>query len=166
MPSNVSGGFWLQLPSGLASFMPPAQGAEQLKLQIELRCNDALQAASGWTYALDRTPAKGEMSSWPAIYLLRGKGGAGLSGGWRGFSIDQVRHCAASLGREGRSAAQVRRTCTNHNHWQVCTWAAAPIRQYLAPTSVVINFQDKQRRALPVTTSKLGTIHFLTPSKP
>lgn len=62
LPSHVSGGFWLQLPCDLARHMP----------------------TSSCRFILD---CEGE--EWENVYLVRGHNSGGLSGGWRGFAIDQ-----------------------------------------------------------------------------
>ena len=62
-PSQVSGGFWMNMPSeSRAAFSHLPE-----KCSIELEC---------------------EGKRWPTVFLPRGKSGAGLSGGWRGFAID------------------------------------------------------------------------------
>eukprot|EP00963_Diacronema_lutheri_P014341 scaffold2859_cov349-Pavlova_lutheri.AAC.78 len=62
LPSHVSGGFWLQLPCDLTRHMP----------------------TSSCRFILD---CEGE--EWENVYLVRGHNSGGLSGGWRGFAIDQ-----------------------------------------------------------------------------
>ena len=63
MPSHVSGGYWLQAPSGLLAVMP------------SVTCNIVLRVGA---------------SLWEVVWLLRDKqAGAGFSGGWRGFAVDQ-----------------------------------------------------------------------------
>lgn len=63
MPSHVSGGYWLQAPPGLMGVMP------------SVTCDIILRVGS---------------SLWEVRWLLRDKqAGAGLSGGWRGFAVDQ-----------------------------------------------------------------------------
>jgi len=61
MPSLVTGGYWAQAPTQLCSAMP--QGT----YGIHLRVGNVL---------------------WPVTWLQR-PSGAGLSGGWRGFAVDQ-----------------------------------------------------------------------------
>ena len=61
LPSHVTGGYWLQAPAGLCAVMP------QATCDIRLRVGNA---------------------QWELTYLMR-PSGAGLSGGWRGFAVDQ-----------------------------------------------------------------------------
>lgn len=65
LASHVSGGFWLQLPTALAEVLPDVQGGVKAILQ-----------------------EKESMDEWEVVWLRKGKKGGGLSGGWRGFSID------------------------------------------------------------------------------
>ena len=65
LASHVSGGFWLQLPTELGEVLPDVQGGVKAILQ-----------------------EKESMDEWEVVWLRKGKKGGGLSGGWRGFSID------------------------------------------------------------------------------
>lgn len=50
----------------------------------------------------------GSSTCWRVVYLPKGDGGgSGLSGGWRGFAIDMVRHGSSCC------AAMVTRTCSH-----------------------------------------------------
>ena len=72
-PSHVSGGFWLQFPSELVHLLPSS------KTMVWLYCPTP-------TWGTQYETADG--GRWPCTWLPRSKG-AGLSGGWRGFAIDQ-----------------------------------------------------------------------------
>jgi len=70
LPSHISGGYWLQLPREMTAYMP------EHDVPIILNAGN---------------------SSWMVQYLRReGNSNAGLSGGWRGFAIDQ-RLCAQDI---------------------------------------------------------------------
>ena len=61
LPSLVTGGYWAQAPNELCAVMP------QTTCDVQLRVG---------------------ASTWEVVWLLR-PSGAGLSGGWRGFAVDQ-----------------------------------------------------------------------------
>lgn len=72
--SQVSGGFWCNAPRGLNYYI------EDVKSTIYLRLPDS-EISPTEDYRDDD-------GSWHVIWLPRGKGGIGFSGGWRSFSID------------------------------------------------------------------------------
>ena len=77
LKSHVSGGFWLQLPSAFCASMPQDMGLNpQVMFDLYGRSGDGLP---------DEVP---DDDVWEAIWLRKGSNGGGLSGGWRGFSID------------------------------------------------------------------------------
>ncbi|BDA47616.1 probable B3 domain-containing protein At3g19184 at N-terminal half [Coccomyxa sp. Obi] len=81
-PSNVSSGYWLQLPveMGTTWQFPPGTN------NIELECHDDCRNADGWVY--EKYPGE-DRKRWYTVWLVRGGNSCGLSGGWRGFAIDQ-----------------------------------------------------------------------------
>ncbi|CAL8471943.1 g11485 [Coccomyxa elongata] len=81
-PSNVSSGYWLQLPveMGTTWRFPPGTN------NIELECHDDCRNADGWVY--EKYPGE-DRKRWYTVWLVRGGNSCGLSGGWRGFAIDQ-----------------------------------------------------------------------------
>ncbi|KAF8072503.1 B3 domain-containing protein [Scenedesmus sp. PABB004] len=82
--SQVAGGFWMQLPLDLV----PHYGTGP-KRGITLHCADKADAPPD-TFFYARP---GSSTAWPVMYLPKGDGGgSGLSGGWRGFAIDQRIH--------------------------------------------------------------------------
>ena len=62
LPSHVAGGYWLQAPFGLADFLPATTCG------VILACD-------------------GE--EWKTTWLVRSANNGSLSGGWRGFAVDQ-----------------------------------------------------------------------------
>jgi len=62
LPSHVSGGYWLQAPYGIGDFLPDTTST------VVLTCD-------------------GE--EWKTVWLVRSANNGGLSGGWRGFAVDQ-----------------------------------------------------------------------------
>jgi hypothetical protein len=62
LPSHVSGGYWLQAPYGIGDFLPDDTTT------VVLQCD-------------------GE--EWKTVWLVRSANNGGLSGGWRGFAVDQ-----------------------------------------------------------------------------
>ena len=77
LKSHVSGGFWLQLPSAFCESMPQDMGLNpQVMFDLYGRSGDGLP---------EEVP---DDDVWEAIWLRKGSNGGGLSGGWRGFSID------------------------------------------------------------------------------
>ena len=62
LPSHVSGGYWLQAPYGIGDFLP------EDTTTVVLQCD-------------------GE--EWKTVWLVRSANNGGLSGGWRGFAVDQ-----------------------------------------------------------------------------
>jgi hypothetical protein len=77
LKSHVSGGFWLQLPSAFCASMPQDMGLNpQVMFDLYGRSGDGLP---------DEVPND---DIWEVIWLRKGSNGGGLSGGWRGFSID------------------------------------------------------------------------------
>ena len=62
LPSHVAGGYWLQAPFGLADFLPATTCG------VVLACD-------------------GE--EWKTTWLVRSANNGSLSGGWRGFAVDQ-----------------------------------------------------------------------------
>ncbi|CAL5227003.1 g9893 [Coccomyxa viridis] len=87
-PSNVSGGYWQQLPSEMQRRWPFKE-----KIEVELECEDVSRKHSAlkkenrlatWQYQRGANEKR-----WTVIWLPRTKTSAGLSGGWRSFAIDQ-----------------------------------------------------------------------------
>jgi hypothetical protein len=77
LKSHVSGGFWLQLPSAFCASMPQNMDLHPLvKFDLHGRSGDGLP---------EEVP---DDDAWEVIWLRKGSNGGGLSGGWRGFSID------------------------------------------------------------------------------
>ncbi|KAI8465532.1 MAG: hypothetical protein J3K34DRAFT_487445 [Monoraphidium minutum] len=82
--SQVAPGFWLQLPRDFSAAFPYTSPSD-----IELACASAPVLADGtspeFTKLLDGRPGV-----WYSRFMPRpGESNAGLSGGWRGFAIDQ-----------------------------------------------------------------------------
>lgn len=69
--SQVAGGFWMQLPKYFVTAAYPSLAAKRM---VSLETN-------GY--------------EWSVILLNRPGASAGLSGGWRGYAIDQVRAATA-----------------------------------------------------------------------
>eukprot|EP00884_Botryococcus_braunii_P002879 jgi/Botrbrau1/12592/Bobra.0169s0120.1 len=79
LPSHVSGGFWLQAPMDLFNIL-----GWKDKRSIWLRSvSDTRSREPDYEYCGD--VARRE---WECVWLPRPPNGAGLSGGWRGFSLD------------------------------------------------------------------------------
>ena len=76
--SHVSGGFWLQLPAQFCQCMPDTRAQTQPQVMFDLigHNGDGLK---------EEVP---DGDTWEVIWLPKGQGGGELSGGWRGFSID------------------------------------------------------------------------------
>jgi hypothetical protein len=77
--SQVSGGFWCQAPRALADHW-----AHIPKGDITIHCKEETFPSECFGYN------KAGPRAWTMVWLPR-DGGAGFSGGWRGFAIDQVR---------------------------------------------------------------------------
>ena len=79
LKSHVSGGFWLQLPSAFCMNMPDTITEPNPQVMFDLEgCNGD---------GLPEEVPDGDV--WEAIWLPKGSyPGGGLSGGWRGFSLD------------------------------------------------------------------------------
>lgn len=80
--SHVSGGFWLQVPQALVAMV----GFTDKRSMWLRSVYDTRSQAPDTTYC--GNVARRE---WECVWLPRAGAGAGLSGGWRGFSIDHVR---------------------------------------------------------------------------
>ncbi|KAF6263143.1 hypothetical protein COO60DRAFT_510252 [Scenedesmus sp. NREL 46B-D3] len=81
--SQVSGGFWCQLPIDLGPYY--GTDKQQHKRMLTLHCYDkAQQDPDDFMHA-----RPGSSTAWPVVHLPKGESSCGLSGGWRGFAIDQ-----------------------------------------------------------------------------
>ncbi|GBF98109.1 hypothetical protein Rsub_10855 [Raphidocelis subcapitata] len=85
--SQVAGGFWMQLPN---DFVANFRHREKINLELVSDAAPVMDDGSrpGFRYNKD----DGRPNVWYAVWLPRpGQGeSAGLSGGWRGFAIDQI----------------------------------------------------------------------------
>lgn len=79
--SQVSGGFWCQAPRALSDHWAHLTSV----CEITVHCEDAVYPLASFAYN-----SEGERS-WDMVWLPRPKSGAGFSGRWRAFAIDQVR---------------------------------------------------------------------------
>lgn len=86
--SHVSGGFWLQVPQPLVATV----GFTDKRAILLRNVYDTSSRPPDTTYC--ENVARLE---WACVWLPRAGAGAGLSGGWRGFSIDHVRSSHVSL---------------------------------------------------------------------
>lgn len=86
MPSNVSGGFWLQNHCLITSLM--GRESVGVGVDIELECHEPSQDEQGYKYAVNT-----KQTRWAVRYLARKPGGSGMSGGWIHFAIDHVGSC-------------------------------------------------------------------------
>lgn len=86
-PSQVSGGFWMQLPKeSYATFASYAKETIFLQaVETDAELGQSIREANGKSRENDPSDAR-----WPVVLLPRPKGAAGLSGGWRGT------HCLAA----------------------------------------------------------------------
>ena len=78
LKSHVSGSFWLQLPAAFCRCMPDTIKVRPPQVMFDL----SGQSGDG----LAEEVPDGDV--WEVIWLPKGRTGGGLSGGWRGFSID------------------------------------------------------------------------------
>lgn len=85
MPSNVSGGFWLQNHQTVTAMM--GRDSVGVGIDIELECCEPSQDAEGFKHA-----ANAKQTRWAVRYLARKPSGSGMSGGWIYFAIDHVSH--------------------------------------------------------------------------
>ena len=83
MPSNVSGGFWLQNHSLVTSLM--GRESVGVGVEIELECHEPCQEEQGYKHAVNT-----KQTRWAVRYLARKPSGSGMSGGWIHFAIDHV----------------------------------------------------------------------------
>ncbi|KAL3147401.1 hypothetical protein ABBQ38_014467 [Trebouxia sp. C0009 RCD-2024] len=81
MPSNVSGGFWLQNHQTVTAMM--GRDSVGVGIDIELECCEPSQDAEGFKHA-----ANAKQTRWAVRYLARKPSGSGMSGGWIFFAID------------------------------------------------------------------------------
>ena len=85
MPSNVSGGFWLQNHQTVTAIM--GRESVGVGVDIELECFEPSQGAEGYKHAINDKGTR-----WAVRYLARKPSGSGMSGGWIYFAIDHVSH--------------------------------------------------------------------------
>ena len=85
MPSNVSGGFWLQNHQTVTGMM--GRESVGVGVDIELECLEASEDAEGYKHAVNAKHTR-----WAVRYLARKPSGSGMSGGWIYFAIDHVSH--------------------------------------------------------------------------
>ena len=85
MPSNVSGGFWLQNHQTVTAMM--GRESVGVGVDIELECFEPSQVAEGYKHAVNDKGTR-----WAVRYLARKPSGSGMSGGWIYFAIDHVSH--------------------------------------------------------------------------
>lgn len=81
MPSNVSGGFWLQNHQTVTALM--GRDSVGVGVDIELECFDPSQGAEQYKHAVNDKGTR-----WAVRYLARKPSGSGMSGGWIYFAID------------------------------------------------------------------------------
>lgn len=91
MPSNVSGGFWLQNHQTVTAMM--GRESVGVGVDIELECFEPSQDAEGYSHAVNDKGTR-----WAVRYLARKESGSGMSGGWRACSIDHVSHVQYTTG--------------------------------------------------------------------
>lgn len=85
MPSNVSGGFWLQNHPTVTAMM--GRESVGVGIDIELECCEPSPDADGYKHAVNA-----KQTRWAVRYLARKPSGSGMSGGWIYFAIDHVSH--------------------------------------------------------------------------
>lgn len=110
LPSHVTGGYWLQVCAKLlACLVKPSPPSATTTFTATFSVSS--QAPLGLSDALPIVPEKDKFmvtldcggEEWDCVFLSRpGGNNAGLSGGWRGFAIDQRCGVAAE-----RSAAEI-----------------------------------------------------------
>jgi hypothetical protein len=86
----MAGGYWLQAPYGIGDWLP----RESCKIILE--CNG---------------------QEWEVVWLVRSGSNGGLSGGWRGFAIDQ--RLANGDAVVFRKAAGLRLSVTIFRAWEI-----------------------------------------------
>lgn len=91
MPSNVSGGFWLQNHQTITARM--GRESVGVGVNIELECFEPSQDSEGHNHAVNDKGTR-----WAVRYLARKtSGSSGMSGGWIYFALDHVSHEACTV---------------------------------------------------------------------